>query len=208
MNFGNFRALLKDFLNRKDLTDDQLRAITNVARFQLQRDHNVVTNTTRDSNFVYTVGGKDIGVDFMSFPFNRSIDIKNADGSWTPLEGTTFATEQRRNAPAQPWPSPLPKYYVLFLDGQTMLYLSPDQPATLRVLYNKFGAEYVNDTDTDLLLAHGYDALLWEALKLANVFTSDAEKVKIDEALSTKAVNALTAYSASILRSGAPVEVD
>lgn len=215
MNLGTFISQVQDFANRKDLTPARVRMSANLAKLALQRD-NDLTFVLKKWDTTYVLGGIVMPSDFKSFPYKRSVIITDPQtGKGVPIEGTNYDTVLRRIAVTagdavnmQISSTNLIKYFIQFLSGSAAptLSLTPELAASLTVWYNAFLPEYSADSDEDILLIVGRDALFWKTLVYVNVFYQAEEKLTIDSAALADAVQHLQEHCRTVIRSGASIE--
>lgn len=212
-----FREMVKDFLKRKNLTDAQLDRNINLAKMRLQRDYalNVVAKK-KTLTYPSAGGGVALGSDFRAFYDDFSVVILNGAGGSTPIRGSTFNEEQRRLRDDQrDGVSTMTSietreihFYCMSLDGEMKLFLNPEiADAILEVYMFAFLPDYSADGDEDILLTVGRDAMLWETLKVCNMFLVEEERVKIDSVLANEALSSLQAWAARAVTSGSTMDL-
>lgn len=230
MKYGDFRNLVKDFLNRKNLTNAQINNFINLAKASLQRKADYNSTVKRTTLAPYPTELK-VGIalpsDFKSFFHEGAVTLVSplTGGFSVPLEGTTFSAEQRRHPalidtfvgsvttllPTSSVFSRRNRFYILTLGGINTIFLQPELAgALLNITYYSWLDPYT-DTDeafTDFFLDRGHDCLLYESLRQANMFEFEENRVPIDNELSTQAWMELVNYDARLIQSGAWVDVD
>lgn len=200
--------MVKDFLKRKDFTDSQLDQYINLAKLNIQRNaalHIAVAQTT--VTYPTAGGGVSLGNAFREFYGDFAVSFENATGGATPIRGSTFSEEQRRlRADSEAATSVVAKelrYYIRFVNGTPYLFLNPEiADASLKVTYYTWLEDYSSDSDEDVILRIGRDALLWETLKVCNMRLTEEERVKIDDALMKASLVALQDWAARVATAG------
>lgn len=210
--------MVKDFLQRKDVSDAQVMQWANLAKLRLQRDDNLslAVRKTTLSPYPTTEGvGIALPSDFKGFYGEFSVVILNAAGGVTPLKGSTLtqALRRTRDRGANTW-TKFPTAEIVWYaepqeNGLIRLFLFPEiSAASLKVWYYVWLPDYVSSTDEDILLTIGRDALLWETLKVANMFLTEEDRVKVDDALASAAIAKVEDWCSRVLTSGATLDLN
>lgn len=193
-----------------------------------------VANVTYPSTFNTGVA---LPADFKEFPYDRSVTLTGLNGvssSRLPISGTTHSRTQGRLASQQGYmmaelASPAATsaiaaatqgthYYVLPLAGSATsptattswtLFLTPEVlEVNLELLYIAWLPDYSNDEDEDILLVAGRTVLLWESLRVANMFEDEDNRVEINEEAFQAAMHSFESYCTKAIRGGAHIEVE
>jgi len=215
MMYGAFRQSFLDFLNRKEITPSQADFFINTAKLRLQRDENLNFALKRKTYTYPSVGGVGVALDsdFKALYGEYSVSILNAAGGRTPLAGSTFSQEQRRtrdtiNFRPQSVETKSISFYLVMLGGITTLFLRPEVAASqLELVYYIWLPDYSAEGDTDILLDKGFDALLWEGLKVANMHLAEENRVKIDDLLARDALMKLQDWASRLTISGVTLDL-
>lgn len=220
MNYQAFRDQLKSFINRKDISNEQLDAFVNMAKTELMLERNF-NFTRRTASLVYpsVVGvGVPLPSDYKALVGQRAVSI-GINGVNRPLLGESFAMRQRRQTQATPIPAntvamvPTPQtgvnFRVEWLDGVPSLFLYPEVAgAQLQVWYYSWVPDYGTDLSReDFLLKYANTCLLWEALKVQNRFVKEEFRVPVDEQAYEMSLNRLMEYDARIPDDGATTDL-
>lgn len=220
MKYQAFRELLKSFVQRKDITPEQLDFFVNTAKSELQLERNF-NFTRKTAALVYpsTVGvGIPLPSDFKGLVGQRAVSI-GVNGINRPLLGESFSQRQRRQQQATPIPSittamvPVPQTGVAFrvewLNETPSLMLFPEvADALLQVWYYSWIPDYGDDLDReDFLLKYAFQCLLWEALKVQNRFVKEEQRISVDETAYEMSLNRLLEYDARIPDDGATMNL-
>lgn len=235
MQFLAFHNLVKQFLNRKDLTDDQIDFFINTALRELQLQQPL--NFTRKSAAVTYPSTPNVGVAldgasgadpaFRALAGDYAVSFMDSNGVAIPLQGDSFVNVQRRirwnNPPnSLQWPqvnvSLLPisqqtiVYYTSMLSGVNTLFLWPEvASAPLVLFYHAWITEYnwsSGATREDWLLKYGNQALLWGAIEVNNRFQAEDARIPIDQNQSARALDAILREDANIPTIGAAINLD
>lgn len=205
MVYKDFRDnLLKPFYNRGEVSDALLRNFVNMAKLRIQRDYNLAF-ALGEATLTYPSEAR-VGValpaDFKGFFHSHSVMVAGV-----PIEGTTHETEMRRLY--QGGETTKVRYFALPRGLGWVLYLSPEALGVdMRVTYYKWLPDYTSDNDEDFLTCEGRDVLLWESLRVGNMFQEDDAKVGINETAFQVALHNLRYYCENVLFSGSFVDVD
>lgn len=223
MQYVTFRDLVKSFINRKDVTSDQLDFFVNGGKDALQLTQ-AFNFTKKSATLVYPSNGG-VGVqlpsDYKSLAGDYAVRFEGTDGARTPLKGSTYANEMRRlNATAplttvasalQPIPTRGITFYVEFVDDAPWLFLNPEvAAASLLVKYISWISDYSSSVPDreDFLLRHGNQILLWKALEYANTFESEDAKVEINTEMANRGLATLLDFDSRMEIDGAHLDLE
>jgi hypothetical protein len=180
--------------------------------------------------------GADMPADFKEFPYDRSVTltgVSGVSGSRLPISGTNHARSQGRLAAQSGYlqsetSSPAASsvlaaasqglhYYILPLAGSGTsptgvstwkFFLTPELLAsTVEIIYIAWLPDYANNADTDFLLTVGRVTLLWESLRVANMFEDEDNRVEINERAFQDSLAGLASYCTKAIRSGSHIDV-
>jgi hypothetical protein len=161
--------------------------------------------------------GAALDTDFKALYGEFCVVILNAAGGRTPLKGSTYVQENRRlrdtvpdlgSPPIQSIQTKDIRFTLVFLSGLPFLFLAPEVAAAqLELTYYAWLPDYLADEDTDVLLERGYDALLWESVKVANMRLMEEDRVQIDQALASQALTSLQEWARGLTISGATLDL-
>jgi len=210
MNLGLFKAMLVDFCgDRITIADARLLSIINMARDRIQRGNDLafakkITSATYPAT---TSAGYTLPTDFKSFVSGKAVWFTGTDGYQIFLPATTRTILENQGMPATDSNKPREFYVELTTTGSKMFvtFESGFLSQAFSYRYNCFLAAYTADGDEDFLLQRGYDALLWESLKVLNLYLKNEERIQIDEPASARAIDELNRYCIELERGGAAI---
>lgn len=218
MQFLAFHNLVKQFINRKDVTDDQIDFFINTAlrEFQLRQNLNF-TRKSATATYPSTSGLGIVldgvgGVDpyFRALLGDYAVSFLGENGAVTPLLGDTFTNVQRRLLSSRVPDSVV--YYTRINDGQNILFLYPEvADARLVISFFSWIEEYswsAGPTREDWMLKYGNQVLLWGALKVANRFFGEDGKIAVGNAQYNAAIDSILRMDAQLPFEGASLNLD
>lgn len=207
MTLGLFKTMLTDFLGVGVTVDStRLLQIINMARDRIQRNYNLsFAKVIKQDTYPATVNtGYVVPADFKSFVSAKAVQIYNPQTTgWITCSGITQTQLETENVRPS---DVLYQYYIQALATDTRLFIMPEPLSqTIKFRYNCWLAAYSGDFDTDFLLTRGTDVLLFESLKVLNLFLHNEERVQIDAAASAQALMELESFVNQLENNGASI---
>jgi len=207
VRFGDFKTQLVGFVKRDEVNNPVLlNFVVNQAKLRLQRDHDLVFCRSKDSyTYPSTTGvGIQLPLTFRGFPADKSVSVIDSGQEGAPMIGTTI--EQLLRAE---WPSTAGSngyYYLEPRSGRMFLLTYPEALGlTVQVRSHVFLPDYTDDTEEDVLLRHGYDALFWMCLAELYLFGHEEDKAQLYIKLAQDAIISLNGFLSRMVASGTSI---
>lgn len=206
MKYNEFLASVGAYLVDTELVI-QIPGFIRTARLRLQRKFD--WNFTRADIRLDYPSTENVGVvlppTFKSFAGSNAVKVVDADLIPTAiLTGSSLEKEYRRSSSSEQI-----RYYVKYAAASTIrLFTNPEQlGAILLVDCYSWLPDYSGVNDEDIFLLYGHDVLLWETLKVANMFLAEEEKVPINAQLAEAALSEFQSWDNQIGLSGSWIDV-
>lgn len=226
MKYGDFKQLVASFLIKKNLTT-QIPSFIETAKLNIQLKHNFAFTRTKQSVSYPSTAATGVALpsDFKEFAGDYPVEIVIGNGV-LPIALTTEERERQRVARTTIATydsdgetiqlsnrtsneiTPVRCYLVMGANLPTLFTVPEQLSASLVVYYYRWLSPYTQDTEEDFLLLRGHNFLLWETLKVANVFLYEEDKIPLDVQLFMDAFDNFMKLDDALRHSNAPVDVD
>lgn len=197
-NLGELRALVKDWANRKDISDSTYNSFINLAQDRANRVLRIpVLEGYNNSLTINSEGAVALPEDYLEA---KAVSFD--------LGGVTYDLE-RKTLPyvvGMQTHKGIPKY---FARQQNRFLIAPlnDEVSSIKLYYYIVADNLVNDTDTNWFVEQGTDLLLYGALAELALYTKNTEEAQLFESKFRGAASELEAMAMKAEFSGSTIGV-